>query len=40
MIAFPKTSTGYDPMTGSPTPVSEQLLRDAHIRLVLEDEGK
>ncbi len=40
VIAFPKTSTGYDPMTGSPTPVSEQLLRDAHIRLVLEDEGK
>lgn len=37
VIAFPKTSTGYDPMTGSPTPVSEQLLKDAHIRLVLED---
>ncbi|MCS7254094.1 MAG: aspartate--tRNA ligase [Armatimonadetes bacterium] len=37
VIAFPKTSTGYDPMTGSPTPVSEQLLRDTHIRLSLED---
>lgn len=37
VIAFPKTSMGYDPMTGSPTPVSEQLLSDAHIKLALGD---
>jgi aspartyl-tRNA synthetase len=33
VIAFPKTQTAFCPMTEAPTPVSEQQLRDLHIRL-------
>jgi aspartyl-tRNA synthetase len=33
VIAFPKTSTGGDPLTGAPAPVDEQQLRDLGIRL-------
>ncbi|MCZ8130615.1 MAG: aspartate--tRNA ligase [Steroidobacteraceae bacterium] len=35
VIAFPKTQTAFDPLTEAPTPVSEQQLRDLHIRLRL-----
>lgn len=31
-IAFPKTSAAADPMTGAPSPISEEQLRDVHIR--------
>ena len=34
VIAFPKTSSGSDPMTDSPTPVSARQLKEANIRLV------
>ena len=34
VIAFPKTTTGSDPMTGAPSPVDPRQLREAHIRLV------
>jgi aspartyl-tRNA synthetase len=40
VIAFPKTSTGYDPLTGSPTPISEQLLNEVHIMLSLREEDE
>ena len=32
VIAFPKTQTAYDPLTGAPAPVDEQQLRALHIR--------
>ena len=33
VIAFPKTASGSDPMTGAPSEVSERQLKDLHIRL-------
>ena len=33
VIAFPKTQTAFCPLTEAPTAVSEQQLRDLHIRL-------
>ena len=33
VIAFPKTSSGGDPLTGAPGPVTPEQLRDLHIRL-------
>jgi aspartyl-tRNA synthetase len=33
VIAFPKTQTAADPLTEAPTPVSEQQLRELHIRV-------
>jgi len=33
VIAFPKTQRGQDLLTGAPTPVSEQQLRELHLRL-------
>jgi aspartyl-tRNA synthetase len=35
VIAFPKTQTAFDPLTEAPTAVSEQQLRDLHVRLRL-----
>jgi aspartyl-tRNA synthetase len=34
VIAFPKTQSGLDPMTGAPTPVDERALRDLGIRVL------
>jgi aspartyl-tRNA synthetase len=33
-IAFPKTATGADPLTGAPAPVEERQLRDLGLRVV------
>jgi len=33
VIAFPKTATGVDPMTEAPSPVTEEQLKDLHIKL-------
>jgi len=33
VIAFPKTTTGIDPMTEAPSPVTEQQLDELHIKL-------
>ena len=33
VIAFPKTATGVDPMTDAPSPVTEEQLKELHIKL-------
>jgi aspartyl-tRNA synthetase len=33
VIAFPKTSSGGDPMTGAPDVVSARQLKDVHVRV-------
>jgi aspartyl-tRNA synthetase len=34
IIAFPKTQSGTDPMTGAPTPVDDRQLKELGIRVV------
>jgi aspartyl-tRNA synthetase len=34
VIAFPKTQSGLDPMTGAPKPLGDQQLRDLYIKVV------
>ena len=36
MIAFPKTATGSDPLTGAPAPVDAAQLREVGLRLAGE----
>jgi aspartyl-tRNA synthetase len=38
VIAFPKTASAFDPLTGAPAPVDEQQLRE--LGLALRDEGR
>ena len=33
VIAFPKTATGQDPLTGAPAPIDERQLRELGIRV-------
>jgi aspartyl-tRNA synthetase len=33
VIAFPKTATAVDPMTEAPSPVTEDQLKELHIKL-------
>lgn len=40
VIAFPKTGDARDPLMGAPSQVSEQQLKDVHINLNKEAEGK
>jgi aspartyl-tRNA synthetase len=35
VIAFPKTQTAADPLTDAPTPVSEEQLKELHVRVKL-----
>src|SRR5207245_1413902 len=34
VIAFPKTQSGVDPLTGAPTPITEAQLRELGLRLL------
>ena len=34
IIAFPKTQSGLDPMTGAPTPIDERHLTELGLRLL------
>ena len=40
VIAFPKTQTGADPMTGAPAPVEPEQLRELGLRIVGEDRAE
>jgi aspartyl-tRNA synthetase len=37
VVAFPKTATGSEPMTGAPTPIEEEVLAELGIRVVAAD---
>jgi aspartyl-tRNA synthetase len=39
VIAFPKTQSGLDPLTGAPAPVSDEQLEELGIRIVEREEG-
>ena len=36
VIAFPKTASGADPLTGAPAPVDERQLRELALRSTVE----
>jgi aspartyl-tRNA synthetase len=36
VIAFPKVSSGFDPLTGAPTPMPDTVLRDLGIRSIVD----
>jgi aspartyl-tRNA synthetase len=38
VIAFPKTAAAVDPLTGAPTQIPTDLLRELHLRLQLPPE--
>ena len=40
VIAFPKTQRGQDLLVGAPSPVTEQQLRELHIRIRQSDQAK
>jgi aspartyl-tRNA synthetase len=40
VIAFPKTSSGAEPMTGAPAPVGPEELEPLHIRLDLPEPAR
>jgi aspartyl-tRNA synthetase len=39
VIAFPKTASGGDPLTGAPAPVDERQLRELGVRSIVEPQG-
>jgi aspartyl-tRNA synthetase len=40
VIAFPKTQSGTDPMTGAPTPIDERHLRELGLKVIATPEAK
>jgi aspartyl-tRNA synthetase len=39
IVAFPKVSSGSDPLTGAPTPMPAEVLRELGIEVVVEDDA-
>jgi aspartyl-tRNA synthetase len=39
VIAFPKTASGADPLTGAPAPVDGQQLRELAVRSLVEPQS-
>jgi aspartyl-tRNA synthetase len=39
IVAFPKVSSGSDPLTGAPTRVPADVLRELGVEVVVEEEG-
>jgi aspartyl-tRNA synthetase len=39
VIAFPKVSSGGDPLTGAPTPMPEAVLKELGIRTIVDPES-
>jgi aspartyl-tRNA synthetase len=40
IVAFPKVSSGSDPLTGAPTPVPQEVLRELGIEALPQEEGR
>jgi aspartyl-tRNA synthetase len=38
VVAFPKTASGSEPMTGAPTPIPEEILRELGIEVLPQPE--
>jgi aspartyl-tRNA synthetase len=39
VIAFPKVSSGGDPLTGAPTPMPDSVLKELGLRSIVEPEA-
>jgi aspartyl-tRNA synthetase len=39
IVAFPKVSSGSDPLTGAPTPMPQAVLRELGIEALPQEEG-
>jgi aspartyl-tRNA synthetase len=40
IVAFPKVSSGSDPLTGAPTPMPQAVLRELGIEALPQEEGR
>jgi aspartyl-tRNA synthetase len=38
IVAFPKVSSGSDPLTGAPTPIPPGVLRELGVEVIVEEE--
>jgi aspartyl-tRNA synthetase len=38
IVAFPKVSSGSDPLTGAPTPIPSGVLRELGVETIVEEE--
>jgi len=40
IVAFPKVSSGSDPLTGAPTPIPQEVLRELGIEALPQEEER